>query len=676
MAETNLTSLKVALVAVVGPFVSGMKQAAGAAEKFGNDLKSGLLGPITAVAGALTTGAFALAVRAAMNRIDDLAKSADRLGISTESFAGLSHAAQLSGSNMEELRGGMEKLTKKVQEAAEGNKAAQATFEHMGTSYKDFVGLAPDAQFKKMADSINVLGTQGEKTKATLDVFGKSGGSLNATIKLGTKGLNEMTEEAKQLGIAVSRVDAAKVENANDALTNVGEVMHGIFDKIAAKLAPFITAIANSFVDAAKASNGFGETIDNVMTFAIDAAGFVANAWQGLKIVWHALLVGVSLLGEGVLRIADQADFVAKWWITKFKQVGEALSATWKAMGAGFSVIWAGLKVAFADFVGFIGRGLAEMLHKFADASTRVAPEMSADLRDAAYSVGRSTGTMAADANINFKKVTTAAAAAGEEQTRTWGAVFSNVTVEHNKTIQDMIAAQDAFQAKHSGEIQNIAAEGPASDKFVPFLQNIQSEEQAKAEQKAREIQAEQEHAQAMAGVASEAANNQSMSWSDFRKKMGADDNKYWKQLSSGTSGMFDNLSKLQNTHSKAAQKIGKAAAKAKIVTDTASAAMGAYSAMASIPFIGPALGIAAAAAAVLAGGIQLANVDKSDGGAIAGGGAEVSASSSVAGAASGPAGNGQTLVLHGDNFSAESMVNLFKEAKERGIVIEGVRRG
>ena len=60
---------------------------------------------------------------------------------------------------------------------------------------------------------------------------------------------------------------------------------------------------------------------------------------------------------------------------------------------------------------------------------------------------------------------------------------------------------------------------------------------------------------------------------------------------------------------------VGKAAAISQATIDTYKAANGAYSAMASIPFVGPALGIAAAAAAIASGlmnvgkiaGIQLA---------------------------------------------------------------------
>jgi hypothetical protein len=75
------------------------------------------------------------------------------------------------------------------------------------------------------------------------------------------------------------------------------------------------------------------------------------------------------------------------------------------------------------------------------------------------------------------------------------------------------------------------------------------------------------------------------------------------------TSTMFANLSALMNTENKKAFKIGKAAAIASATINTANAAIKAYQSMAGIPYVGPALGIAAAAAAVAAGTVQIVKI-------------------------------------------------------------------
>jgi hypothetical protein len=71
-------------------------------------------------------------------------------------------------------------------------------------------------------------------------------------------------------------------------------------------------------------------------------------------------------------------------------------------------------------------------------------------------------------------------------------------------------------------------------------------------------------------------------------------------------SNLFGQLATLSSSHNKKMAAIGKAAAIAQAIINTYQSATEAYAALASIPYIGPALGAAAAAAAIVAG---LANV-------------------------------------------------------------------
>lgn len=80
------------------------------------------------------------------------------------------------------------------------------------------------------------------------------------------------------------------------------------------------------------------------------------------------------------------------------------------------------------------------------------------------------------------------------------------------------------------------------------------------------------------------------------------------------------NLASLQNSSNKKMAEVGKAAAIAQATIDTYKAANAAYSAMAGIPVIGPALGAAAAAAAIVAGlnnVAQISNIKLAEGGLV-----------------------------------------------------------
>lgn len=84
--------------------------------------------------------------------------------------------------------------------------------------------------------------------------------------------------------------------------------------------------------------------------------------------------------------------------------------------------------------------------------------------------------------------------------------------------------------------------------------------------------------------------------------------------------GALNNLASLQNSSNKKMAEVGKAAAIAQATIDTYKAANAAYSAMAGIPVIGPALGAAAAAAAIVAGlnnVAQISNIKLAEGGLV-----------------------------------------------------------
>ncbi len=109
-----------------------------------------------------------------------------------------------------------------------------------------------------------------------------------------------------------------------------------------------------------------------------------------------------------------------------------------------------------------------------------------------------------------------------------------------------------------------------------------------------------QQHEARLAGIAQGAGKQQEV--------MSASTNK---AILDGTSQFFNNLANLKDSKNKEMAAVGKAAAVANATVNTYLSATEAYAAMASIPWVGPALGYAAAAAAVVAG---MANVAKIEG--------------------------------------------------------------
>ena len=137
------------------------------------------------------------------------------------------------------------------------------------------------------------------------------------------------------------------------------------------------------------------------------------------------------------------------------------------------------------------------------------------------------------------------------------------------------------------------------------------------------------------------------------------------------------------NTNSRKQFEIGKAAAMAQVLIDTPKAAMSAYSAMAGIPVVGPALGAAAAAVAVATGVAQLQNLSAQSFG---GGGGMTSGAVGGAGGSSSQSGYGNqsqqnvidaTFNVQGTSVSKDQLRGLasgLNELVEDGAKLRSVR--
>jgi hypothetical protein len=141
------------------------------------------------------------------------------------------------------------------------------------------------------------------------------------------------------------------------------------------------------------------------------------------------------------------------------------------------------------------------------------------------------------------------------------------------------------------------------------------------------------------------------------------------------------NMSLLMNTKSKELFEIGKIAAISETVINTYSAAMGAYKALASIPYVGPALGAAAAAAAIAYGMAQVQAINSQQFGSksVGGGGAPTGtfAANPTTGLPAEAQGAEQIITIKGvsptDVFTGQQLRDLFERLNDEET--DGMRR-
>lgn len=286
--KAKIASLVVELAANSASFNSELAKSKKEAHTWAKEIKGYAkigAGSIAATA-AVTSAALTVLIKQQMTSIDATAKHADKLGITTQALAGLRHQAELNGVSQEKLDMGLQRMVRRVAEAAGGTGEAVSALAELNINAAELNRLSPDQQFSKIADEMMRVQDQGDRVRLTFKLFDSEGVGLVNAMRDGSKGIAAAAAEAEALGLAVNRIDAAKIEAANDAGYRADKVFTGLGNTLAIAVAPYITEIKNEFFNSAKESNGFKDAVNDGMKIVIKSIGLVSNSVRGMQLMW------------------------------------------------------------------------------------------------------------------------------------------------------------------------------------------------------------------------------------------------------------------------------------------------------------------------------------------------------------------------------------------------------
>lgn len=285
---------------------AALQSAAGNFEEF-----TGKLLGFASIANLVSVGALAAVTHASMESIDANAKLADALGATTQGLTELQYAANTTGSNTETLNKGLEQMEKMLGDARNGSQKAANEFERLGLSVNQLAQERPEAAFASIADAISKLATGADRAAAANAIFGKAGKELIPMLEQGSAGLAAMAKEADALGLSYSRIDAAKVEAANDAIAKIKAATQGLGNEIAIQLSPIIVAMVAEFETWAKKAGGTQKVVTEGLEVVVKAVAFLADMVRGLEVVWK--IVEVAFQGFYIVALNGLALIIEGW---------------------------------------------------------------------------------------------------------------------------------------------------------------------------------------------------------------------------------------------------------------------------------------------------------------------------------------------------------------------------
>ena len=262
----------------------------------------------TALVGVAGVAGFGLLVRSSLTATDSLAKTASKIGTTTEALSALRYAADITGVATTTMDMALQRFTRRAAEAAKGTGEAKGAIRELGINAKVLNNMPLDQRMLVLADAFGKVENESDRLRLAFKLFDSEGAALVNTLGLGRDGLKDLLGEAKTLGLVMSSDAAEGVEDANDAITRLKGLFKGIRDQIVAKLAPAIEGLATAFKDKLLTAientkgglDGFAKSlaidfIDGAMTTVTAAQNIgnavigMYNAMIGAKAKWDSL---------------------------------------------------------------------------------------------------------------------------------------------------------------------------------------------------------------------------------------------------------------------------------------------------------------------------------------------------------------------------------------------------
>jgi hypothetical protein len=237
MAENRELALVLKLVA--DEFQKELRNSQGALSSFNTFIKDWR----TQLAAA-GTALFAIA-KSTANFGEEALKGAQKAGTTVQAFAAMSHAAKMADVEQQTLINGMKTLSVNMAEAARGGKEQTDLFARLGVSVVDATGKMRSIEDVMLDVSEAFKNSQdgAEKNAASVKLFAKAWEDFLPFMNQGKDSIRAAMEEAKQLGVTLSREDAVAADKFNTELKKLDATTRGLTLQVGKELVPAFTQL-------------------------------------------------------------------------------------------------------------------------------------------------------------------------------------------------------------------------------------------------------------------------------------------------------------------------------------------------------------------------------------------------------------------------------------------------
>lgn len=263
----------------------------------------GSAGPWAAAAAAVA--GLTAALKSAADHLDAVAKLADRLGTTTANMQTFQHLAGLSGTAIGDANNMIQIFNRQLGMAQTGSGRAADRLTQLGLSASNLANMDITDALQQVSTAISSVGTASERAAIEAELFGRSGMTGDNFVRSMSQ-LQATRELLDRLGVTISEVDAANIQEMNDAMANSWTGVQGIVNTVLTTIAPVVRDLSNAITE----------------LFAVINPGIGA-----LGDILQLLLRPISMFLSFVVRIARAFDPIRQAAQEVFAEIMQALGS-------------------------------------------------------------------------------------------------------------------------------------------------------------------------------------------------------------------------------------------------------------------------------------------------------------------------------------------------------------
>jgi hypothetical protein len=180
---------------------------------------------------------------------DQFHKMSIRTGVSVKTLSELSHVAAISGTNIETVSKGMTKLQKTANDANNGLSTATRGFDQIGVSVNDANGQLKDTEslFFEVIEGLRTVESRTKQAAIAQEIFGKSGAQMIPIINESAESIENLREEAHELGITFDQEAADNAAKFTDEMERLTKSAGALGKEMGLTLLPVLSDLADRY---------------------------------------------------------------------------------------------------------------------------------------------------------------------------------------------------------------------------------------------------------------------------------------------------------------------------------------------------------------------------------------------------------------------------------------------